>query len=37
MKKNKKDWWETHIKVVGYENNPKKEKGQYCSERSGQN
>jgi len=22
----KKNWWDTHIKVVGYENNPKKEK-----------
>ena len=26
MKKDKKDWWDTHIKVVGYENNRKKEK-----------
>ena len=22
----KKNWWDTHIKVVGYENNRKKEK-----------
>jgi len=26
MKKNKKNWWDAHIKVVGYENNRKKEK-----------